>query len=53
LANRLFIGGIEALLRYKKTGFKPSILSNKEHELIEAKINYPKNGLSGYVELQN
>lgn len=46
-------GGIEALLSHNKSGFKPSILTNKEHEQIEAKLKDPKNGLRGYVELQN
>lgn len=47
-------GGMEALVyngRKGKVG-KPSIFSDKEHRLIEQKLKDPKNGLAGYVELQ-
>jgi transposase len=47
-------GGMDALVfngRLGKVG-KPSIFTKKEHNQIEAKLKDPKNGLAGYVELQ-
>jgi transposase len=44
-------GGIEQLISYTKNEGRPSILSDKEHQAIEAKLNDSKNGLRGYVEL--
>jgi len=44
--------GIEGLLKHQKTGFKPSVFTAEEHRLIEQKLNDPKNGLQGYVELK-
>lgn len=47
-------GGIESLLsngRKGKTG-RPSVFSKQEHEKIKQKLNDPKNGLVGYVELK-
>jgi transposase len=46
-------GGIEAITRHNKTGHKPNILSKEEHLRIENKLKDPKNGLRGYVELQD
>jgi transposase len=46
-------GGISAITSHNKVGHKPNILSNGEHLKIEEKLNDPKNGLRGYVELQN
>jgi transposase len=45
-------GGLCLLLEDKRIGYKPSIISEAEHEKIEAKLNNPSNGLRGYVELQ-
>ncbi|MDQ3140846.1 MAG: helix-turn-helix domain-containing protein [Bacteroidota bacterium] len=44
-------GGIEALTTHNKIGFKPSVFTQAEHNRIEQKLNDPKNGLRGYVEL--
>ena len=44
-------GGIKALISHNKKGFKPSIFTKAEHELIEKKLMDPRNGLRGYVEL--
>jgi|CXWL01.1.fsa_nt_gi transposase len=44
-------GGIEAILKHNKKGFKPSVFSKEEHLAIEKKLKDPKNGLRGYVEL--
>jgi transposase len=45
-------GGLGLLLEDKRIGFKPSLISREEHKQIEAKLNYPTNGLRGYVELR-
>lgn len=44
-------GGIEAVLFYQKQSGRPSDISQAEHQQIEKKLNDPKNGLRGYVEL--
>ena len=44
-------GGIEELTKHQKNGFKPSVFTLNEHDQIEKKLNDPKNGLRGYVEL--
>jgi transposase len=44
-------GGIEQLISYTKNEGRPSVLSEKEHQAIESKLNDSKNGLRGYVEL--
>jgi len=46
-------GGLTHLLKDKRIGFKPSLISQEEHEQIKAKLNDPTNGLRGYVELQD
>lgn len=50
--NTYIAGGIEALCRHGRTGFKPSVFTPTEHAAIAAKLRDPKNGLRGYVELQ-
>jgi transposase len=45
-------GGLSLLLEDKRIGFKPSVISQKEHEEIAEKLNDPCNGIRGYVELQ-
>jgi transposase len=47
-------GGMEALLSNEKKGKcgKPSIFTKGEHQMMEALLHNPKNGLTGYVELQ-
>ena len=44
--------GIEGLMKHKKVGFKPSVFTDIEHKKLEEKLNDPKNGLQGYVELK-
>lgn len=44
-------GGLELLCTHSKKGFKPSVFTQEEHKLIEAKISDPLNGLRGYKEL--
>jgi transposase len=46
-------GGIDAITSHNKIGHKPNILSKEEHLRIENKLKDPKNGLRGYVELQD
>jgi transposase len=46
-------GGLSLLLEDKRIGFKPSLISQEEHEKLESKLNDPTNGLRGYVELQD
>lgn len=43
--------GITGLLSDKRIGFKPSVVTASEHIKIEQKLNDPKNGIRGYVEL--
>ena len=45
--------GIEGLLKHQKTGFKPSVFTPIEHDMLEAKLNNPENGIQGYVELKD
>lgn len=44
-------GGIEAILKHERKEGRPSAITAEEHDLIEKKLNDPKNGLRGYVEL--
>lgn len=44
--------GVEGLLKFKRTGFKQSIITKEVHDDIEKKLNDPRNGLVGYKELQ-
>jgi transposase len=44
-------GGIELLMSCMKRDGRPAHFSKEEHSKIEAKLNNPKNGLRGYVEL--
>ena len=44
-------GGIEALQKHGKTGFKPSVFTIEEHQALENKLKNPTNGLRGYSEL--
>ena len=46
-------GGIDAITSHNKVGHKPNIISYEDHLKIEKKLKDPKNGLRGYVELQN
>lgn len=47
-------GGIAALLHNGRKGKagRPSSFTKQEHALIEKKLKDPKNGLAGYIELQ-
>jgi len=44
-------GGIEALQKHGKTGFRPSVFTKEEHKVLENKLKDPTNGLRGYSEL--
>lgn len=44
-------GGLSALQKHNKKGFKPSVFSQEEHLAIEKKLKNPTNGLRGYIEL--
>jgi transposase len=46
-------GGIEAILKHDRKEGRPSTITAAEHQLIEKKLQDPKNGLRGYVELLN
>ena len=37
--------------KHNKTGFKPSIFTQAEHQAIEKKLKNSANGLRGYTEL--
>lgn len=43
--------GLDILLKHGRKGFKPSIITQEEHHLLEAKLSDPTNGLQGYKEL--
>lgn len=43
--------GIKGLLSDNRIGFKPSLITEQEHKLIEKKLKNPKNGIRGYTEL--
>jgi transposase len=47
-------GGLEALLQNGRKGKsgKPSVFTRQEHDRIAKKLKGPKNGLAGFVELQ-
>jgi transposase len=45
--------GIEGLMKHQKTGFKSSVFTSIEHDMLEAKLNNPENGIQGYVELKD
>ena len=45
--------GIESLINHKRTGFKPSVFTAIEHNMLETKLNDPQNGLQGYIELKD
>ncbi|HEU0226888.1 MAG TPA: hypothetical protein VFQ86_04065 [Arachidicoccus soli] len=47
-------GGMELLLHNGRKGNagKPSVFTQEEHNKMEQKLKDPKNGLAGYVELQ-
>jgi transposase len=44
-------GGLKALQKHNKKGFKPSVFTQEEHQAIEKKLKTPTNGLRGYTEL--
>jgi transposase len=46
-------GGVPSLLVHGRVGFKKSVINTSEHKAIEAILNNPKNGLRGYIELQD
>lgn len=44
--------GISPLLKHGRVGgFKKSVLTKEEHQIIEEKLKDPKNGIRGYTEL--
>ncbi|MEO6233230.1 MAG: hypothetical protein ABJB11_21300 [Ferruginibacter sp.] len=46
------LDGIQSLLTHgRKGGYKPSVITSDAHTAIEKKLNDPKNGIRGYVEL--
>lgn len=40
-------------MKHQKTGFKSSVFTTNEHNMLEAKLNNPQNKLQGYVELKD
>lgn len=45
-------GGIEPLISHQKTGFKPSVFSVNDKNILEKLMHNEENGIVGYVELQ-
>ena len=51
--NLYITEGIEGLIKHQKIGFKPSVFTAIEHNMLEEKLNNPENGIQGYVELKD
>jgi transposase len=49
--NMYLKGGLDALLKHGRIGFKPSIINAHEHQKLKALLHDPKNGIRGYKEL--
>lgn len=45
-------GGLSALLKFERGGFKPSIISRPIHRVIEKRLKNPVEAFSGFKELQ-
>jgi transposase len=45
-------GGITALLSHNKTGFKPSVFNQQDHDAIKEKLHDAEAPVIGFVELQ-
>lgn len=43
--------GLDALLSHKRTGFKPSLISSKQHQSLDKILSNEQNGMPGYTEL--
>jgi transposase len=52
--RKLYIAnGLESLLIHGRIGFKKSLINEFEHKCLEKKLNDPRNGIRGYIELQD
>jgi transposase len=50
--RKLYIdGGIDKLMSHLNIGYKPSKITKEQEQVLEAKLNNPKNGIVGFVEL--
>lgn len=45
-------GGLERLLSHNKKGFKPSVLTEEEHQRLSILLQNPNNDIKGFVALQ-
>lgn len=45
--------GLQSLLIHGRIGFKKSLINGSEHKHLEKKLNDPRNGIRGYIELQD
>ena len=45
-------GGLSALLRFKRGGFKPSLISPTVHRAIEKRLKNPTEAFNGYEQLR-
>lgn len=43
--------GIDAFLHHERIGFKPSLITQEEHQKLEILLHNPENGIRGYREL--
>jgi transposase len=46
-------GGVEALLKDGRIGFKPSVISKEAHEQIRLKLHNPEGAFTSFKELQH
>lgn len=44
--------GLDPLLKHGRKGFKKSIITKEEHDMLSVLLHNPKNGINGYTELQ-
>lgn len=44
-------GGLKKLMSHSNIGYKPSLIKGEEEKALKKKLNDPKNGIVGFVEL--
>lgn len=44
-------GGIELLMKHSNIGYKPSIITSEQEQVLKEQLHNPENGFVGFVEL--